>query len=382
MVHDDPRTTPPDPSWADAAEDERSLPVGRILAVASAVLAVVAVVYAAQVALVTASGDTGLDLFLCAWEGVADTLPWLPLVLFAFWFARRFPLDRHHMLRSLTRALAAAAGCALLFMIAVTLEDWLYYVVRQGDARPILELAESVAIVKVRTIVLPALTIFAVAYAVEELDRSKAREIRAAQLESRLATAQLENLRIQLQPHFLFNTLNTISSMVDDDPEGAERMIARLSDLLRSTLRAAGTQLVPLDEELEFLRSYLDIQKERFGERLDVELDIDDATREVPVPPLILQPIVENAVTHGIAHLEDGGRIRLATSLAERLLLLRIENDGPPPAEQDGWGTGLGTSLERLRQLYGGRARLDLAARAEGGARVLLEIPVPEPDGT
>ena len=368
--------TTPEPLAPQPTGEQPPLSWGRLMAAASAVLVVVGAVFTTQIALVTASSERGLDLFLSIWEGLADTVPWLPLVPLAFWFARRYPIERQRLLLSVARIAAAAFACAVFFLLAATGIDWLYFLVTEGETRPLVQLLESTAIIKARTMMLPPLTLFATAYAVEEFRRAKAREMRAVQLEAQLAHAQLENLKIQLQPHFLFNTLNTISSMVSEDPKSAERMIARLSDLLRGTLQAATTQLVPLDEELRLVDTYLEIQKERFGDRLEVSVRIEPEVRRAMVPILLLQPVVENAVSHGIVHLEDGGAITIAAWQHDSHLVVEVSNEGPELSPGDEWGTGLGPSRERLRQLYGDRGHFHLRGRPGGGARALIELPL------
>jgi LytS/YehU family sensor histidine kinase len=183
---------------------------------------------------------------------------------------------------------------------------------------------------------------------------------------------------MQLNPHFLFNTLNMISSHVDDDPRKAEAMIAHLSDFLRLTLRHSQSQEVPLEQELEFLEAYLEIMKARFEERLVVELDLAEQTRAALVPHLILQPLVENAVTHCM---EEHGRgvIRLATAREGPRLRMVLDDNGPglPGHAEDalGRGVGLSNTAERLRHLYGADHVLELANRPEGGLRLTIEIP-------
>src|SRR5262249_20803260 len=142
--------------------------------------------------------------------------------------------------------------------------------------------------------------------------RLRDEELRASLLQSQLATAQLEALKIQLHPHFLFNTLHAISALVVKNPEGADKMIARLSDLLRMSLESAGAQEVLLEQELDFLRGYLDIQRTRFEDRLKVTMDIEPGALQALVPNMILQPLVENAIKHGIAPKASGGRITIS----------------------------------------------------------------------
>jgi LytS/YehU family sensor histidine kinase len=202
------------------------------------------------------------------------------------------------------------------------------------------------------------------------------RELTASRLESKLATAQLEVLRMQLQPHFLFNTLHAISALMYRNVEGADRMVARLSDFLRLSLDTAGMQEVPLKREMEFLDKYLDIEQVRFGDRLQVSRAIDPETLDRLVPNLVLQPLVENAVRHGIAPRASGGRIDISASMRQGRLIVEVLDDGLSAADPIREGLGLSNTRARLEQLYGSDARLELGSAAEGGFRVRLTIPV------
>lgn len=199
---------------------------------------------------------------------------------------------------------------------------------------------------------------------------------RAAALQARLAEARLEALRVQLQPHFLFNTLNSVSSLMYRDLEAADTMIARLSDLLRLTLRGGDEREIPLRRELDLLARYLDIERMRFEERLRVDLDIDPDAETAMVPPFVLQPIVENAVRHAIAARPEGGRLAIAARLDGERLIVSVADDGPGLPEDGGVpGVGLSNTRARLAELYGGDARLDLDDTPGGGLTVTLTVP-------
>jgi LytS/YehU family sensor histidine kinase len=185
---------------------------------------------------------------------------------------------------------------------------------------------------------------------------------------------------MQLQPHFLFNTLNTIAEMIHEDPDTADGMVAGLSDLLRRTLDLGSTQEITLAEELDLVSRYLAIQQARFGDRLRVRVDVPDEARGARVPALLLQPIVENAIRHGLAARLDAGRIDIEARANGASLVITVTDDGAGDATFDSArGTvervGLGNTRARLDAMYGGRAALTLA-RADGrGARVTIEIP-------
>ena len=216
-------------------------------------------------------------------------------------------------------------------------------------------------------------------YAFDYYVKFRDREVRAVQLEARLAEAQLRALRMQLQPHFLFNTLNSISSLMYSDLEAADSMMTRLADFLRLTLESDGAQEVSLGRELEFVARYLEIERIRFEERLVVDLEVEPEARRALVPSMVLQPLVENALRHGIDRRAGGGRVALAASRENNRLRVRISNDGPLVAA-DGEASarqhvGLANTRDRLAQLYGKAYELRFEPRPEGGAVVTLELP-------
>jgi len=185
-----------------------------------------------------------------------------------------------------------------------------------------------------------------------------------ARLREATARAELAALQAQINPHFFFNTLNTIASLLEDDPEAAEEVLHRLAGLFRYAFKVSDTTSVTLSEELEFTRNYLTIERARFGERLQVEWDIDPESMEIPVPGLLLQPLVENAIGHGIAPRVEGGRVRISSRLVDRTLHLDVVDDGvgingsQEDLVQD--GHGLGNVKRRLEAVYGGRGTLSL----------------------
>ena len=182
---------------------------------------------------------------------------------------------------------------------------------------------------------------------------------------------------MQLNPHFLFNTLHAISSLMHKDVDAADRMLTRLSDLLRHALESTNTQVVPLREELEFLQRYLEIEQTRFGLRLAVRFDIAPDTLEAEVPNLVLQPLVENAIRHGIEPLASAGQIELYARRETGMLLLQVRDNGKglPPGSALEEGVGLANTRARLQQLYGAGHRLDAGNRPEGGFAVRITIP-------
>jgi LytS/YehU family sensor histidine kinase len=201
-----------------------------------------------------------------------------------------------------------------------------------------------------------------------------------AQLSEQLAQAQLNALRRQIEPHFLFNALNAISGLIREGrSDAAADMIAALSDFLRRTLAGSSRQEVRLIDEMEFVQSYLVIQQARFADRLRVDIDVPGDLENASVPNLILQPLVENAVKHGIAKRKDGGAIRITAAAHGNLLLLSVSNDGPilPVGRGEGnRGIGISNVRSRLRGLYGNDSALDMRDRIEGGVEVSMSMPL------
>jgi two-component system, LytTR family, sensor kinase len=218
-------------------------------------------------------------------------------------------------------------------------------------------------------------------HALNYYEKYREREFRAAQLEAQLAQAQLQALKMQLHPHFLFNTLNGIASLVRDNKStAAVNMIVGLSDLLRHALENSGKQEVPLKEELDFLELYLDIQQMRFSDRLKVQMEIQPETLTARVPNLILQPLVENAIRHGIAQRVSAGLVAVSARRENGLLQLKVYDDGPGLLEgwrmEDSGGIGLANTRERLEQIYGTEHRFDVRNREEGGVEAIVLIPM------
>jgi hypothetical protein len=211
-------------------------------------------------------------------------------------------------------------------------------------------------------------------------------KLRLVQLEGETVRARLQALRMQLHPHFLFNTLHSISGLIDSRPAVARQIIVRLGDLLRRTLRDGGSDLLPLSREIDFVRNYLEIQQLRFPDRLRFTIRIEPAVAEAMVPGLILQPLAENAVVHGASeedervHVTIDARQVIDSSRLTRWLELSVHNTGNAHAEGAGSGShiGIGNTRERLRALYGGQCSVEFSEPAEGGFLARLRIPLHE----
>ena len=222
----------------------------------------------------------------------------------------------------------------------------------------------------------------AVLHALDYNRLSKERAIHTARLQGQLSQARLEVLKMQLQPHFLFNTLHAMAALVHDDPHSAERMILRLGDLLRAAVDQVGRPVIPLADEIELLRAYLDIEQVRFRERLTVTLDVPAAVERAPVPNLILQPLVENAIKHGAAKQLGPAAIRVAVSRTNGDLVLEVSNTGDRAGRALALAEGVGmrNTKARLAELYPGRHAFTVVLRPEGGAVATIRIPYSDAD--
>jgi len=316
---------------------------------------------------------------------------WYPVALLApacLWLAARFRLERERWLPTLAIHLGAnLAFHVCLTLISLPLSQLIW-------REPIFSLRflqnlHQRLIGRLPIDVIFYWTIVGAGYAFEYYRRfreqqlqSTSLELRATQLETQLAQAQLQALKMQLHPHFLFNTLHAISALMDDDIKGARRMIARLSELLRLTLEGAGRQEVSLRQELDALERYLEIEQIRFQDRLTVHLAVEPETLDASVPNLVLQPIVENAVRHGIAPRSSAGRIEIRAERRDGMIELQVIDDGPGlhpygegSAEEFKEGIGLANTRARLRRLYGDEHRIEIKDADEGGLVVKLSIP-------
>jgi two-component system LytT family sensor kinase len=219
--------------------------------------------------------------------------------------------------------------------------------------------------------------IVAAAHAARYYRTSRDREVEGIRLQAELTQAQLATLRMQLQPHFLFNTLHTIASLVRDGRgEAATTTIARLGELFRQTLGNLQRNEVPLREELSFIEAYLEIEQTRFSDRLAVRFDVDQEALGAMVPNLSLQPLVENAIRHGIARDPRAGRVEVRAARRDGALRIEVRNDGPAyTGNGSSGGVGLANTRARLQRLYGSAYRLDLLPDQSGGTVAVLEVP-------
>jgi two-component system LytT family sensor kinase len=292
---------------------------------------------------------------------------WAALAPIVFFVARRFPFRRRRrdaLVHVLTAAVLTTVHLAVVWVLLGTF----------GFPARRLPLY-SFALYQVHADLVTYVVLVGAWHARDWYARYRDRELRSAQLESRLAQARLEGLRMQLQPHFLFNTLHSISALMHRDVEAADRMLTRLSDLLRLTLESAATPEVPLSQELDFLDAYLEIQQTRFEDRLTIVRDIDPEALDALVPNLLLQPLVENAIRHGVATRAAGGRVEISARRDDGRITLSVRDDGPGLAPGAPQGVGLSNTRARLEHLYGDAQSLALADDPAGGVRVTVVAP-------
>src|SRR5215471_2132132 len=321
--------------------------------------------------------------YLLAW--LLGVYIWALLTPAILWLGREFPLERHNWLRPGTIHFLLSAGFSVFELL---LESALYsrlhlFPSAMKDFRG--ALAQLLARgfhggVFDYWIVLGVQWGVLYYHGYQERSQEVLRfELQASELESQLMSAQLNALKMQLQPHFLFNTLNAITVLVrQQKSRNAEQMLGHLSDLLRGVLEDVDAQEVSLRRELEYLQLYLAIEQVRFPDRLRVEISADPATQQAAVPQLILQPIVENAIRHGIGRSSSAGRILISASKIDGTMELRVQDDGPglsPRDRADDQGIGLANTRARLQQLYGQDARLQIENCDRGGVVVTMNIP-------
>ena len=222
---------------------------------------------------------------------------------------------------------------------------------------------------------LPFIAVAAAAHALEARLRARDRELDAARVRSQLAEARLHALSAQLQPHFLFNTLQAISTLIPRDPAGAEKMLSNLADLLREVLRHAGKQEILLREELRVLEAYLDISRRRFGDRLRITIDAPPDIMDARVPFFVLQPLVENALHHGVGARSGPATVNVSARRTSDQLMLRVHDDGPGLEGEISRGVGLTNTEARLRELYGDAAAMTIDGSAARGFSVQIALP-------
>ena len=338
---------------------------------------IVGVLFAAQsVITYSYSGTRAMSGARLLAYALADWYVWALLAPGILWLTRRFDFTRHPWWSAAVHAPASIAFVFVRMRLRLLV----------GVLIPSVRMSAPGVMSSMALQVFVYWAIVAVAVALEYQRMYREEQVAAVGLKTQLARAELGLLKMQLQPHFLFNTLNAISEQVHTDPDAAERMITHLSELLRHTVGSAQVHEISLGEELALLERYLDIQRARFTGRLEVTLDVDVGAMDALVPNLVLQPLVENAIRHGIAPRASGGRVEVFVrrQAQEGRLLLEVRDDGVGLEQSRLRGgsdanerdrVGIANTVARLRQLYGDDFTFALDAAAGGGTIASISLP-------
>jgi len=340
------------------------------------------VIYAAPVYVEVRAEQHGHMAWRIFSWGILTWLAWAPLTPAIVWLARQYSLLGEAWKRNLIIHLPAFLFFSVLHSAAGTaITLWIKPFDNMGDSpktfwpRFISRVPGSFG-----SDLLVYGGVVGIFYAIDYYRKYREREFQASRLEAQLAQAQLDSLRMQLHPHFLFNTLNSIVGLVRDNKNGAAvNMLVGLSDLLRHTLEYSSRHEVELREELNFIKLYLSIQEIRFSDRLRIELDIDPRTTKALVPNLILQPLTENALRHGIARSANSGLVGISSAVTDGHLRLTVYDEGA--GLPDDWqlkgsaGIGLANTIARLQQLYDDDQQFDIRNRDGGGVEVVIVMP-------
>jgi two-component system, LytTR family, sensor kinase len=318
-----------------------------------------------------------------AWE-LAYWPVWAALSPLVFRLARRFPIEQNKWLRNIFISIVAGLLVTIAHRAIYLFIAWLLYIAADNAIESLSYLFHRLFLFNLPTGFMSYGVILMVSHAINYYKRLRDEELKATQLKAELAEAQLQTtqaqlqaLKMQLHPHFLFNTLNSISALLDEDVEKADEMLARLGDFLRLTLENSGAQMIALRDELEFLRHYLEIEQVRYQDRLSVEMHIEPEVLDAQVPNMILQPIIENAIRHGISQRIGNGYIKICATHKADALHLEVQDNGPGIglSEKAKAGVGLGNTIARLKQTYGNAHSFNIRSATAGGTIVTLTIP-------
>ena len=337
----------------------------------------VAVFFATQVYTAYYRDEKPISFRRALWVQGLICLLWALATPLVLWLARRFRIERNNWRRRGLLHFIIGLGLSIP-MITI---DYVIYMLQMGRGGSLSVMRSfQFVLYNLDRCLLIYWVIVLISHAFNYYNSYRKGELKASQLRTQLVQAQLEALKMQLHPHFLFNTLHSISALLNQDVEAARRMISRLGDFLRLTLENAGTQEVTLQQELEFLNGYLEIERIRFQDRLTTLVKVDPDLLDQRVPNLILQPIVENALRHAIAN-SNGGRIEIVVEPIDGMLRIQVRDNGPglrlvqAASMAAGHGVGLANTMARLDRLYGNAHRLVLTNEPSGGLVVTMELP-------
>lgn len=361
----------------------QSFPVSRVFLRGIGVLlfwSLVGLAFASQVYLSSTLLGRSISWSQAISYALADWYVWAVVSAPILWLARRYPPERGSVSHTAAIHLAGALGCSLLYVILRAavgqIHGWMI-----DEPASYWEIFRPLLVKTFPFNLLVYGVILSVSHALDYYRKYHERTVHTLELENHLTEARLQSLLRQLKPHFLFNTLNGIASLMHSDVDAADEMLVRLSELLRLTMSQSGKPLTPLRSEMEFIDRYLEIERIRFRDRLTIKIEIQPEALDVSVPNLILQPIVENAIRHGIEPHAQAGQITLRAEIKGERLVVAISDTGKgmPPEGFKREGIGVANTRERLRELYGDDHRFEMSNRPEGGLQVVLEFPVSPP---
>lgn len=311
-----------------------------------------------------------------------DWYIWAALTPLALMIAKRYRLERDTGIKNLVVHIPASILFAVVHLAIYTP---IQVLLNPTSARPLGmgEMFQFYLFTRIHFNIITYAVIVGIWYAFDYYRKLRERELTMSRLQGQLAQSHLRMLKMQLQPHFLFNTLNSISALMHIDVEKADRMLARLGDLLRATLRNDESQFVTLRRELDILRTYLEIEQIRLGDRLSITFRIDDDVLDAEVPNLLMQPLVENAIKHGIGPNKQAGTIEVSAHRENGSLMLKIQDDGvgveKAKAIALAGGVGLSNTRNRLSGIYGSDHQLRILSGSKGGFAVTISIPFRTP---
>lgn len=303
---------------------------------------------------------------------------WAPLTPLIFAAVRRFPLQKPGLVRAIVIHACIALLCIAIVEVVSAQFGWLLRPQRRTPG-----LLYSITLIAPRLSIglMAYAAVVAIASALDYQRRMRDEAVRVAQLQRDLSDAQVQAIKMLVQPHFLFNTLHAVNVLIEKEPRAATRMVTKLGDLLRHTLNRAAVAEVPLRTELDVLRLYLDIELTRFRDRLTVRVDAPAETLDALVPDLILQPLAENAIRHGIQSDTGAGSIEVTASRDGVWLVIEVRNSGLSPGDEVTDGIGLTTVRGRLARLYADSHEFSLVAGPAGGSIARIRVPFRTADG-
>lgn len=338
---------------------------------------IVALFFSTQVYMMYYSGNQPIPYFKAFLVQASACYLWALATPVVLWLARRYRIDRQNWHN---KVLLHIVLSVLLSSTLIVIHFVIYMIIVGRTNRLTAYWAFDYLYPNLDRWLLVYWFIFLLSHASNYYRSYREGELKASQLRTQLAQSQLEALKMQVHPHFLFNTLHSISALLSKDTEAARRMITRLGDFLRLTLESGGTMEVTLQQELEFLNGYLEIERIRFQDRLTTTINIDPTVLNVRVPNLILQPIVENALRHAISR-TNAGVVEITAVARNGALRIEVKDNGPGIVSEpraivrNSRGVGLANTQARLSCLYGDNAKFELRNRPSGGLTVMLEVP-------